>query len=63
MKKPKPYYNLNVMIFPDEDGFAYSVVQEFDEAGRDTEYLVSGSAFTLVEALAIARVAVYEALL
>lgn len=62
MKKPTPYYNLNVMIFPDEGGFAYSVIQEFDEAGKDREVLISGQADTLLEALLVVKTTVYEAL-
>ena len=63
MKKPKPtYYNLNITIFQDYDEFAYSVIQEFDEAGRDAETLVSGSAGSLEDALAITRGAVQLAL-
>lgn len=58
----KPYYNLNVMIFPDGDEFAFSVVQEFDEVGKDSEVLTSGSGETLGWALASVRVAVNEAL-
>lgn len=62
MKKPSLYYNLNVMIFPNDGCFAYSVIQEFDEAGKDQEVLISGESDYLEEALVIVRATVQEVL-
>ena len=48
----KFYYDLNVQVWEDADRkFTYSVIQEFDLAGKDKETLAVGQADTIAEAL------------
>lgn len=58
----RTYYDLNIQIWEDSEGFLYSVIHEFDEGGRDLEILARGETETLSEAVKAAREAVLAAL-
>lgn len=63
MIKAVSYYDLNVQVWEDEDGHVYySVIQEFDEEGKDTEVLAYGETESVSEAAALAKRAVLDVL-
>ena len=63
MAKHKPtFYDLNIMIWEDDGEFTFSVIQEFDESGKDVEVLAKGSGMTMQQAIDSVRDTLFGAL-
>jgi hypothetical protein len=63
MAKHRPvFYDLNIMIWEDDGGYTFSVIQESDEAGKDTQVLAKGTGLNMPEVLQFVKDAVEGAL-